>query len=135
MVTHFIVNTRLGLFHEEQVAIKKLKESRNSEKDLMEFRSEGMIMKAAAHPRIILCYGIVDGVGQQAMVLELMANNSLASLIEAPNSVLAWNVRYQIALDIALGMEYLHRLRFVHRDLKCANVLLDHYFRAKIADF
>jgi len=33
-----------------------------------------------------------------------------------------------------LGLQDLHRLRILHRDLKCANVFLDGNFNAKIGD-
>jgi serine/threonine protein kinase len=42
---------------------------------------------------------------------------------------------FQLATDIALGMEYLHGKSVVHRDLKSPNVLLDVNWTAKIADF
>ncbi len=43
----------------------------------------------------------------------------------------------EIALDVALGLEYLHSRTpaVVHRDLKPSNILLDQYGRAKISDF
>ncbi len=44
---------------------------------------------------------------------------------------------FQIARDVALGMNYLHlhRPSVLHLDLKSLNVLLNHHMRAKIADF
>ena len=44
---------------------------------------------------------------------------------------------YQVARDIALGMNYLHshKPEVLHLDLKSMNVLLCQSFRAKIADF
>ncbi|GIL75163.1 hypothetical protein Vretifemale_4992 [Volvox reticuliferus] len=43
----------------------------------------------------------------------------------------------EIALDVALGLEYLHSRipAVVHRDLKPSNILLDQNGRAKISDF
>ena len=39
-----------------------------------------------------------------------------------------------IALDIAAGLAYLHRLRILHLDVKSPNVLLDKHGRAYVAD-
>mmetsp|Transcript_51396 Transcript_51396/g.102096 ORF Transcript_51396/g.102096 Transcript_51396/m.102096 type:complete len:569 (-) Transcript_51396:288-1994(-) len=38
--------------------------------------------------------------------------------------IFSWRQRTKVALDIANGMEYLHRHDFMHRDLKSHNVLL-----------
>ncbi|GLJ49015.1 hypothetical protein SUGI_1034000 [Cryptomeria japonica] len=51
---------------------------------------------------------------------------------------LQWPKRYQIALDAARGLSYMHHDCFppiLHRDLKSSNILLDGDFGAKIADF
>ncbi|KAM1501114.1 hypothetical protein TB2_025898 [Malus domestica] len=47
-------------------------------------------------------------------------------------------MRHWIALDIALGLHYLHKgcnPRILHRDVKIANILLSENLDAKIADF
>ncbi|CAL9193611.1 unnamed protein product [Musa hybrid cultivar] len=52
--------------------------------------------------------------------------------------LLEWPARYNIALGIAAGLEYLHvvhRPRVIHRDLKPANILLDDDLNARISDF
>jgi serine/threonine protein kinase len=46
-----------------------------------------------------------------------------------------WITRYQIIRGICDGLHYLHQQNIVHLDLKPANILLDHYKVAKIADF
>lgn len=56
---------------------------------------------------------------------------------------LSWNYRYHIALDIARGMQYLHSLNIVHRDLRSPNIFImqknSKEFKkgiiAKVADF
>lgn len=48
---------------------------------------------------------------------------------------LSWTARAYIALDAARGIEYIHDLtntRYVHRDIKTSNILLDQVLRAKV---
>jgi serine/threonine protein kinase len=69
-----------------------------------------------------------------------MPNGSLDKYIysENPKGILGWERLYEIAIGIARGLEYLHHscnTRIVHFDIKSQNILLDHNFCPKIADF
>ncbi|KAK9706025.1 hypothetical protein RND81_07G099800 [Saponaria officinalis] len=49
-----------------------------------------------------------------------------------------WPTRLKIALGAAKGLSYLHedcRPMIIHRDIKAANILLDHSFEAQVANF
>lgn len=51
---------------------------------------------------------------------------------------LNWSNRFDICLQTALGLAYLHersRPRIVHRDVKASNILLDADLHPKISDF
>ena len=50
---------------------------------------------------------------------------------------LGWDIKLQIAIDTASGMEYLHAQDppVVHRDLKSLNILIDQKYCAKLCDF
>lgn len=53
----------------------------------------------------------------------------------AGHQPLSWTARAQIALDTARGIEYIHdhtKTRYVHRDIKTSNILLDQGLRAKV---
>ncbi|KAL0865307.1 hypothetical protein Bca101_044425 [Brassica carinata] len=57
---------------------------------------------------------------------------------ERDGSVLNWSSRLKIAIESALGIEYLHigcKPPMVHRDVKSTNILLGQHFDAKLADF
>ncbi|KAK6928048.1 Serine-threonine/tyrosine-protein kinase, catalytic domain [Dillenia turbinata] len=80
--------------------------------------------------------GKVHGHIQAASASVYSVNKFIHALGE--EQVLSWDERLQIALDISHGIEYLHEGAVppvVHRDLKSANILLDHSMRAKVADF
>lgn len=75
------------------------------------------------------------------LIYEFMSNGSLENLLygggEEETQVLKWEERLQIALDISHGIEYLHEGAVppvIHRDLKSANILLDHFMRAKVRE-
>jgi serine/threonine protein kinase len=41
----------------------------------------------------------------------------------------------KVAVEICRGMDYLHKRKIAHRDLKAANLLMDETGTVKIADF
>uniref|UniRef100_A0A0D3F2L4 non-specific serine/threonine protein kinase n=1 Tax=Oryza barthii TaxID=65489 RepID=A0A0D3F2L4_9ORYZ len=77
------------------------------------------------------------------LIYEYMENGSLHQWLHQRERIgapgpLDWPTRLQIAIDSARGLCYMHHHcspPIVHRDVKCANILLDHNFRAKMADF
>ncbi|KAL5744459.1 hypothetical protein ACOSQ2_027575 [Xanthoceras sorbifolium] len=73
------------------------------------------------------------------LVYELMSNGNLqdALLHKKCPELMQWKKRLAVAIDIAQGIAYLHSLHppVIHGDIKPSNILLDHEFSAKIADF
>lgn len=61
----------------------------------------------------------------------------MEQLIQSKNEFL-WATRLRLSLDIAKGMEYLHKHSMLHRDLNSRNVLLRKHgpkYTAVVADF
>jgi serine/threonine protein kinase len=83
--------------------------------------------------------------GQQLfLIYELMSKGSLDKHLHKWDSglpgakFLDWRARMRVAIDVAQGLEYLHRHAhptLVHRDIKSSNILFDDDMQAKIADF
>ncbi|CAM6011163.1 unnamed protein product [Sphagnum balticum] len=83
--------------------------------------------------------------GQQLfLIYELMSKGSLDKHLHKWDSglpgakFLDWRARMRVAIDVAEGLEYLHRHAhptLVHRDIKSSNILFDDDMQAKIADF
>ena len=97
---------------------------------------EAEFMKKLSHPRIVTCFGILQSEENYCMVMELCVNGSLANFLAANQAeTVNWTKRIDFSIDIATGMNYLHKLGVIHRDLKLGNIVLDKYDRAKITDF
>lgn len=68
------------------------------------------------------------------MVLDLMLGGDLRFHLDRTGNMSQEVVRFYVA-ELALGLDYLHRLQIVHRDLKPDNVLLDEKGHAHLTDF
>ncbi|GLJ48951.1 hypothetical protein SUGI_1032800 [Cryptomeria japonica] len=87
----------------------------------------------------LLCCISSEESNSKLLVYEFMPNGSLFDRLHGgPQTPLQWPKRYQIALDAARGLSYMHHdclPPILHRDVKSSNILLDGDFGAKIADF
>ncbi|CAJ1947234.1 unnamed protein product [Sphenostylis stenocarpa] len=120
----------------EVVAVKVL--APNSKQGEKEFQTEVFLLGRLHHRNLVNLVGYCVDKGQRILVYQYMSKGSLANLLYGEEKGLSWDERLQIALDISHGIEYLHEGAIppvIHRDLKSANILLDHLMRAKVADF
>ncbi|KAL5069996.1 hypothetical protein RYX36_020883 [Vicia faba] len=73
------------------------------------------------------------------LVYDLMKNGNLHDALfrSKCHELTHWKTRFSIILDVAKGIQYLHSCDppVIHGDIKPSNILLDHSFSAKIADF
>jgi serine/threonine protein kinase len=118
------------------VAIKKVPAKSLGLVAIAALKKEADFMKKLSHPRIVSCFGVLESKGMYCMVMELCMNGSLASFMASnASSDISAEKRTDFAIDIATGMNYLHKIGVIHRDLKMGNVVLDEHDRAKITDF
>uniref|UniRef100_A0A0D9Y2X9 non-specific serine/threonine protein kinase n=1 Tax=Oryza glumipatula TaxID=40148 RepID=A0A0D9Y2X9_9ORYZ len=119
------------------VAVKILTVSKGNGED---FLNEVMSISRTSHVNIVTLLGFCLEGPKRALVYEYMPNGSLKNYIHSESSNLAtgWEMLLKIAIGIARGLEYLHQgcnTRIIHFDIKPRNILLDHEFSPKIADF
>ncbi|XP_064167618.1 mitogen-activated protein kinase kinase kinase 13-like [Anguilla rostrata] len=115
----------LGKFHSEEVAIKKVREQK--ETDIKHLRK-------LKHPNIIGFKGVCTQAPCYCIIMEYCAQGQLYEVLRAgrkvtPRLLVDW------ASGIASGMNYLHLHKIIHRDLKSPNVLVTHKDNVKISDF
>jgi len=98
-----------------------------------EFEVELGILSELSHSKIVRLLGACSS--PPCMVLEYYSMGSLDDLLHRERMQLNVGQCLSIALDVALGMQYLHTRKVLHRDLKSQNVLIDGGLQARIADF
>ncbi|CAK9856299.1 unnamed protein product [Sphagnum jensenii] len=122
--------------------------------DSRSFRVEANILAGLRHPNIVQIFGVSTGGRQCSIVMEIMHGDlraAVAGLDRGTSTSDDWEqslelpVALDIMLQIAEAMQYLHRKKITHRDLKAANMLMNPaeipelkkagYVDVKVADF
>nr|XP_047141237.1 mitogen-activated protein kinase kinase kinase 3 isoform X2 [Hydra vulgaris] len=116
------------------IKVGNTKANKEAKEALEKFKSEISLFQALHHKRIVEYYDAIYKDTSISLVMEYMERGSLHDKISndgALDEKTASKMSYQI-LD---GLSYLHSKKIIHRDLKCANILLDLNGNCKIADF
>nr|XP_061795667.1 tyrosine-protein kinase Lyn [Nerophis lumbriciformis] len=116
-----------------KVAVKTLKPGTMTVEAFME---EANIMKTLQHERLVRLYAVVTKTQPIYIITEFMANGSLLDFLKSnAGCKLQLPKLIDFAAQIAEGMAYIERKKYIHRDLRAANVLVSETLLCKIADF
>jgi len=109
-------------WHGTEVAVKRL---RSSGQLSTEFKREIAVLLRLRHPNLVLFMGACTQAPQALIISEFCAGGTVFALLHQRRDLsLQWSQRLRVALDVAKGMNFLHRRQVVHRDLKSLNLLL-----------
>ncbi|KAK9224457.1 hypothetical protein WN943_009490 [Citrus x changshan-huyou] len=117
------------------VAVKKL--DRVFQDGEKEFKNEVVVIGQTHHKNLVRLLGFCDEGQNRLLVYEFLNNGTLASFLFG-NLKPSWNLRTNIAFQIARGLLYLHEdcsSQIIHCDIKPQNILLDDHYNARISDF
>ena len=97
---------------------------------------EGERLMQLSHPNVVKCYGHYFGKrgNKIKIAFEYMSLKGLDNIIKArgrfPEPILSY-----VARQILSGLDYVHKLKLYHRDIKPQNILVNEAGEVKLADF
>ncbi|KAJ6460244.1 kinase-like domain-containing protein, partial [Mycena sanguinolenta] len=94
---------------------------------------EATVWRQLSHPNVLPFFGLSYLNQRLCLISPWMENGSISQYLHrnSPSTV----DRLSLILDVALGLEYLHKNNVVHGDLTGDNILVTRENRACIADF
>lgn len=123
-----------GTYCGQDVAIKIVRNVQNDTAQFQEFLQEVAIMRKVRHRNVVQFIGACTQKPNLCIVFEFMAGGSIFDHMRKGNQLKLIAV-LKVGTEVCRGMDYLHKRKIVHRDLKAANLLMDDSGIVKIADF
>ncbi|KAK9675751.1 hypothetical protein RND81_11G028100 [Saponaria officinalis] len=106
------------------------------------FCNEILILSSIDHPNLVKLHGYCSDPRGLLLVYDYVSNGTVADHLHGPKrkvyGPLSWQTRVDIALQIAIAIEYLHftvEPPVVHRDITTTNIFVDESLRVRVGDF
>ena len=111
-------------------------------KDLINGVKEFEVLYSINHPCICQAFGynptepVQDSTEENMTTIAIFLEYLEYSLKEClEKKILNDTLKAKIVVEVAHGMNYIHKLKMIHRDLKIENIMLNPVYEAKIIDF
>jgi hypothetical protein len=129
-----VVYLGLNIDTGELMAVKQMATEEVSKRELSSLDNEINLLKNLRHPNIVRYIGTEITSAHMSIFLEYVPGGSLKALIDKFGQLEESVVR-SYTRQLLVGLEYLHRNGFAHRDIKGANCLVGNDGVIKLADF
>lgn len=110
------------------------KESVRNEKTKNKLLAEIKIHKSLKHPNIVEFVDCFEDDHNVYILLEMCSNQSMMEMLRARKGFTEGEAKYYM-VQILGAINFMHRRRVIHRDLKLGNIFLDEHMHVKIGDF
>lgn len=118
-----------------KVAIKELSSALGSDESFTQrFKHEAQLQARLSHPNIVSLYSFFEEGGRYYMVLEYAEGITLRDLIRQTGPV-PYQRATTIIRQVLEALEYAHRQKIIHRDIKPVNIIVGANDQVKILDF
>merc|ERR1712157_468769 len=97
-------------------------------------RAERDILVEAENPWLVTMYYSFQDKRNLYLIMEFLAGGDLMTLLIKHDTLTNGQTQFYIA-EIALAIDFIHKMGFIHRDIKPDNVLLDASGHVKLSDF
>ncbi|CCD15098.1 unnamed protein product, partial [Trypanosoma congolense IL3000] len=116
-------------------ALKYILLDRGAEDVREALESELRQVRAVRHKNIVTSYEAYFREGRLYIVLEYMDAGSMMDVLKRRSNHFTEEMLAYVARELLYGVEHLHSLKMIHRDIKPVNVLANSRGEVKIADF
>ena len=120
---------------DETVAIKVLRPDFSQDPTMAErFKTEIRLARKVRHRNVCAIHDFGEERGLQFISMELVEGMDLKRLLRE-RGALPLGEAYELAIQVAEGLQAVHEAGIIHRDLKTPNVMRDPEGRARLMDF
>ncbi|CAF3412523.1 unnamed protein product [Rotaria socialis] len=126
------------LSQHHRVAIKEIRITHLMDDVRQDFLYEISAMCKIRFDHVLNIFGACIEPNYYAIVVEYMSLGSLFNVLQKKQPHLSWPDRWSIALQMTKGVNYLHSMSILHRDIKSLNFLMEKAvdgYLIKICDF
>jgi eukaryotic-like serine/threonine-protein kinase len=132
---HRGLDTRLG----RDVAVKVLRADLARDPQFqMRFRREAQNAAALNHPAIVAVYDTGEVQGEFGplpyIVMEYVDGQTLREIVKTQGPMSQQQV-IEVMADVCAALDFSHRHNIIHRDVKPANIMINHAGAVKVMDF
>ena len=121
---------------EEESAVKVLRADIARSPDLARrFRSEIRLARKVTHRNVCRIHEYGEDHGLRYISMELIEGVDLKQVLRERGKGLPTDEAFDVAIQIAKGLQAIHEVGIIHRDLKTANLMRDRRGVVKLMDF
>ncbi|KAJ7651260.1 kinase-like domain-containing protein [Roridomyces roridus] len=123
--------------HDQWIAVKEMRVFDSMEVEIFQeaFSKEAITWRQLSHPNVLPFYGLFKDSSRLCLVSPWMEHGHIRKFLRTQPAACAMDKILSLILDVALGLEYLHKRGVIHADLKSDNILVTPALKACIADF